>query len=220
MRILSLLIILSALVSCSSKKKVNSDAYALMPESASSHITEKAVANLIESWPDHSRGAAKAMIERYKLPQEVTSTKLTWFENGKFKRSTVHRDGALHQFPMAHFDVLEQVIDYRIPFNKVDDLWNFNGSIVLAKTIGEMSTWANNEEMNILTLNLAHEVITDKRSANEARKELTKIISLAMKGSEEMDPKMKDLQFSPSEKAMDPDFIMIKEEEHKKASVD
>lgn len=205
-----LLLLPFVLIGCSSVKKENSDAYALLPESASAHITDSSIKNLIKDWPEASQQAAQEMISKYKLPQEATPTHLTWFQTGPFKRSTVYKEEISHQFPIKHADVLEQVVDYRVPFNKVDDLWNFNGSVVISKTAGEMASWAESEEMNLLLLNLAYEVINDKRSANEARKELGKVVSSSMKG--EQNSKMQELQFTPSERSADPDLIMIKDE--------
>ncbi len=191
-------------VGCSGIKKNNIDSASV------GLITESSIKTLIKDWPLSSQEAVKEMMLKYKLPQEATATQLTWYQTGPFKRSIVHKEEVHHQFPIKHADVLEQVVDYRVPFNRVDDLWNFNGSIVLSKTAGEISSWAESEEMNLLLLNLAYEIMTDKKSTHEARKELSKVISSSMKG--EQDSKMQELKFSPSERSADPDLIMIKEE--------
>lgn len=126
-------------------------------------------ASLTKGWPDASITAAKDIIEKYGDPQEVTSDSLIWRNVAPFKRIVVHKVTYNHRFPLMHQNAVEHVVDYKAPVNKIDDLWKYNGSIVLDRTKGEMSSFADNEAMNVLALNLAHDIMIGKRGTDNAR---------------------------------------------------
>lgn len=125
--------------------------------------------SLASGWPDSSIQAAKEMLSRYGEPTETTSDSLIWRNVAPFKKILVHKEVNSSRFPLLHQNALEHVVDYRAIGTKVDDIWNYNGSIVLNRTKGEMSAYGENEAMNILSLNLAHDVITGRYSADAAR---------------------------------------------------
>jgi hypothetical protein len=125
--------------------------------------------SLTNGWPDSSIAAAKEMIEKHGDPQETTSDSLIWRNVAPFKEITVHKEVYSHRFPLLHQNALEHVVDYKAPVGKIDDVWRFNGSIVLNQTQGEMSSFGADEAMNILALNLAHSVMTGKMSSDAAR---------------------------------------------------
>jgi len=126
-------------------------------------------AKLTSGWPDSSMSAAKEIISKYGDPQEATTDSLIWRNVAPFKKIIVHKEVYSHRFPLLHQNALEHVVDYKADLNRVDDVWRYNGSIVLDRTKGEMSSFANNEAMNILGLNLAHDVLSGKISADAAR---------------------------------------------------
>lgn len=122
-------------------------------------------------WPDYSKRVAQAQIKKYGHPTESTPQMLIWRGIAPFKRITVYREQVPHNFPIPHLDVVEHVVDYRVPSSKADDLTIFDGSVTFNRTRGELSSCSDLEAMNYLALNLAHEVITGKRSVLEARTE-------------------------------------------------
>lgn len=124
---------------------------------------------LASGWPDGSIQAAKDMLSKYGEPTETTSDQLIWRNVAPFKKVIVHKDVYNDRFPLLHQNALEHVVDYRAPASKVDDIWNYSGSIVLNRNKGEMSSYGENEAMNILSLNLAHDVMTGRYSAESAR---------------------------------------------------
>jgi hypothetical protein len=111
------------------------------------------------------------MIEKYGQPDEVTAMRLVWHDNGPWKRTIVTKEETDHAFPMPHKDVLEQVIDYRVPTDKVDDLAKYDGSVIVERTKGELSARCDKEEANYLALNLANDVATGKKSPADAREQ-------------------------------------------------
>jgi hypothetical protein len=130
--------------------------------------TDKA-ASLTSGWPESSATAAKEMIGKYGNPTETTSESLIWRNFAPFKEIIVHKAVYNHRFPLLHQNSLEHVVDYKAPMDKIDDVWRYNGSIVLDRTKGEMSSFADNEAMNVLGLNLAHNVLTGRMGADAAR---------------------------------------------------
>jgi hypothetical protein len=69
----------------------------------------------------------------------------------------------------VHTDFLTQVINYRVPPDKFDDIAKFDGSILLDRTKGEAAGRCDSESANVLGLNMVHEISTGKRTWEEAR---------------------------------------------------
>jgi hypothetical protein len=128
-----------------------------------------AVEGRLAKWPDVSRKAGEATIERYGRPTGATPGMLVWKDAGPWKAIILSRDPIDHQFPMPHQDVLEQVINYRVPPDKFDELAKYDGSVIVERTKGTMSARCDKEEMNYLALNLANDIVTGKRSVEDAR---------------------------------------------------
>ncbi len=125
--------------------------------------------SMTNGWPESSVTAAKEMIQKHGDPTEITSDSLIWRNIAPFKKIIVHKEVYSHRFPLLHQNALEHVVDYRAPMTKIDDVWRYNGSIVLNQTKGEMSSYAENEAMNILGMNLANQVLSGKMSSDVAR---------------------------------------------------
>lgn len=56
-------------------------------------------------------------------------------------------------------DYLEHTISYDVPADKADEVLAFDGSITIYRVGGEMSARCSLESNNVLTLNLAHDII-------------------------------------------------------------
>ena len=162
------------------KRAVTSTAHALGKEIAGTGgergttdtiVDARTVENILSTWPDTPRKVATTTIEKYGLPNEATPSLLIWYNNGPWKRTIIYRDEVPHNFPKPHTDLLEQFIDYRVPPEKFDDVATFDGSVVPERTKGEVSARCDMEEMNFLALNLMHDVVTDARSPEDARRE-------------------------------------------------
>lgn len=154
-----------------------------MSTSTAGAQTGAAVADsVIASWPDASNKVAKAMIDKYGQPNEVSNSLLVWNDNGPWKQTIVYRDGVAHNFPIVHADVLKQTISYRVPLDKYNDLARFNGSVTADRTAGLLSSTADREDMNFLALNLSNDIIRGNKSVDEARRFYGKTATLAMTG--------------------------------------
>ncbi len=128
-----------------------------------------AVSDVISGWPAKPQEVARATISKYGPPSEVTPTMLVWHNNGPWKRTILYRDEIPHSFPMPHTDLLQQFIDYRVPAGKFDELAAYDGSVIVERTKGEMSARCDKEEMNILALNLANDIVRGTRTVQDAR---------------------------------------------------
>jgi hypothetical protein len=122
----------------------------------------------LAGWPKMSIGIASDLITRYGLPKESDSHELTWYDNGPWKRTVLHREEIEHNFPLPHEDVLEQTVNYRVPIGKIADLVKYDGSLVVDRTRGELTVHCNNEESNTLTLNIADDIVKGDRSVEQA----------------------------------------------------
>jgi hypothetical protein len=125
--------------------------------------------SVIEDWPMTTKQAAMTTIAKYGQPQGVTEQMLTWYNNGPWKRTIVNRDTVLHKFPAPHPDLLEMVINYKVPSDKFDELAMYDGSVIVERTKGEMSARCDKEQLNFLAINLAHDVIMGNRTIEDAR---------------------------------------------------
>lgn len=120
-------------------------------------------------WPQAARTAATFMTETYGPPAAVTADFIAWGRTGPWKRTLIFRHEYPHEFPIHHTDVMQQWIDYKASPEVYDDIAAYDGSVVLERTVGEMSARCDKEPANFLALNLAHEVATKKRTVEDAR---------------------------------------------------
>ena len=127
------------------------------------------VTDIVKDWPDASKAAAEDITRKYGPPQEATATMLVWRENGPWVRTIVHKQGVEHDFPAPHQDVLEQVVAYKVPLNFFNALATFDGSVIADRTRGELTAHCDREATNMLTLNLAHDIVRGYKTAEQAR---------------------------------------------------
>lgn len=137
---------------------------------------------IIADWPETSKKVAKTIKDKYGEPDGKMADMLIWHNNGPWKRTIVWRDTVAHHFPMPHPDLLEQVIDYKVPLDKYDDLAMYDGSVIIERTKGEISARCDKEGANMLALNLAHEVATGAKTVKEARSFYAQTIKNFMAG--------------------------------------
>lgn len=129
----------------------------------------RALRTILEAWPEASRRVALDFFGRFGAPDEHTSSHLVWYKVGPWKRTIVWREGADHEFPQPHRDVLEQVVDFEPPTDMYDEIARFNGSLTLLRTRGELASRCENEAMNFLLCNLANDIVHEVRTLEEAR---------------------------------------------------
>jgi hypothetical protein len=158
----------------------------------------------IQGWPEESQEAAQLVIDQYGEPDEATETLLTWHQVGAWKRIEASRTYYEHNFPAPHIDCVQSFIDYRVPPERVSDLATYDGSVVVDRTAGELSARCHDEQANYLALNLADDILRDRRTPREARAYYAREFLEARRGGPT--PYMEKLHFDPVPgNAPDPD---------------
>jgi hypothetical protein len=160
---------------------------------------------ILADWPKEPRESAGRLIKEYGQPDEFSESRLMWFNTRDgWKRSILSNNPTPHSFPDKHNDVLEQFIDYKVPLEMYSTLAEFDGSIVVDRTRGEMSARCGGTSMNFVAINLANDIIKGKYSVDEARAEYTKLYQAYQNG--EHPPYTKSFQFEvPKGGTADPD---------------
>lgn len=152
------------------------------------------------------------MIEQYGEPDEATDTQLLWHGRGKWKRIVASKAFHRHEFPAPHIDSVECVIDYRVPVGKFTALAQFDGSVIVERTAGEVSARCHDEQANFLALNLMHDIVTGAKNVQEARGYYAR--EFADYRRKKPTPYMEGLHFSSGdEQAADPDRRVLSDED-------
>lgn len=128
-------------------------------------------------------------MEKYGPPDLALNDRLSWFDSGPWRMTTVHRD------PRAHLDVLEQTIGYSVPEDKREDLARLDVNLRLSRDNRELSASSEAEETNFLALNLADEVVHGRRTPADAREFYLATVKLSRAGKSS--PYMEGLMFQP-----------------------
>ena len=139
-------------------------------EGARHQVDLQEAERIIESWPEAQKNVALQMLAKYGPPNEATPTKLFWYGNSPWKRTVISQDVVAHNWPAPHSDFLTQYIDYKVPPEKISAVDQFDGSILVDRTRGEIAARCDSEAANVLGMNMVHEIVTGKRTAQEARK--------------------------------------------------
>ncbi len=160
--------------------------------------------SMISSWPAKQQETAALMMSKYGQPTVMGDRLLVWYGTGPFLHTILARDGIPHNFPMPHVDYLTQTVKHRAPADKLDDLHEYDGSVWFHRTRGELSAQCDVEEMNYLALNLAHDVMTGKRSATDARGFYART-AMAFKQGDKSSPYVRGIMFPQEANAADAD---------------
>lgn len=151
----------------------------------------------VAMWPERPRLGARQMMLKYGPPQEITSEQIVWRNAGPYKRIMVTKTEIPHDFPLPHMDFMEHTIEYMVPVDKTDELIAFDGSSTINRTAGELSARCDLEGHNVLTLNLDHDIVTGKKTVEQARKAFGENVVADFMGKKP--PYVEALQFKPAE---------------------
>lgn len=177
----------------------------LFAASTTSYAQDAGWEAVVESWPETSKSTATTIAEKYGAPDLVSAGVLMWHSPGPYEWIKVHGTEVEHNFPIPHKDVLDVAIAYRVPVSMYTALAEFDGSATAMRTRGLLVASCFMEELDILILNLAHDVVTGAKTPEEARMAFGMIATGLMNG--EMNPYTEALQFDlePLSMTADPD---------------
>ena len=173
-------------------------------------MSSKHFSSTTAQWPDDAREAAQLVIDQYGEPDEATPSCLVWHKPGPWKRIVASREVHEHHFPAPHLDSVESVINYRIPDDKAQDIYLFDGSVVVNRTEGEVSARCHDEQANFLALNLVHDIATGAKNVQQARDYYA--LEFLNARRKKPTPYMEKLRFTPAAaSAADPDTRVLSE---------
>jgi len=159
---------------------------------------------VIAGYPAKQRETVTMMTDKYGQPDVVSEQMIAWFNKGPFVKTIIMRQEVAHNFPMPHVDYLTQTVRHRVPTDKFDDLAEYDGSVIVHRTRGEVTAQCDVEAMNFLALNLAHDVSMGRRTVEDARAFYAKT-AMAFKQGDKSSPYVQGLTFQQESNAADPD---------------
>lgn len=181
-------------------------------------MTNQTSAEIMAGWPEAARESAGLVVKAYGEPHEMTDTALTWNHVGDWKRIVAQRAFWQHDFPAPHTDSVESFLDYRVPPASFTPLAEFDGSVMVERTSGEVSARCHDEEANRLALNLMHDLVTGSKTVAQARDYYSKEFLAARESGPT--PYMDALTFEPGTGAGDPDVRTLSEARLEQAKAD
>ena len=136
----------------------------------------------LKSWPEASQMAVKEITDKYGKADVMGDDVFMWMNKGPWKNICISKKESKHSFPVEHTDMMMQSIFHKVPTNKYNDLAKFDGSITVDRTQGLISARCDMEANNMLALNLAHDIITGKKTVAQARKAYGDMVKEKMNG--------------------------------------
>lgn len=158
----------------------------------------------LKRWPEASQKAVKEITDKYGKADVMADEVFMWMDKGPWKFILINKKESKHSFPVEHTDMMMQSISHRVPTDKYDDLAKFDGSVTVDRTQGLLSARCDVEANNFLALNLAHDIITGKKTVAVARKAFADIVKLKMNGGNPV--YMHHLTFESDENSADADI--------------
>ncbi len=168
------------------------------PPPSGSGTAVSAAESAIRTWPAGARATARAMIDKYGEPDRLTEGALRWTGNGPWAKTIVHRRAWSPFLGNRTHDYLEQTVDYQIPRGRADELRRFDERLEINERGGQLSAWSPSEPMNVLILNMAHEIASGRRDARSARSFVAKAVEFSKAGKSSV--YMERLLFPPGPK--------------------
>lgn len=149
---------------------------------AARRLDESEVDALTAEWPTPPKLAVQQLAKQYGPANEGTPARLIWYNSGRWKRVEVTRDQIDHNFPAPHTDYVTCWIDYQVPVELADEITRFDGSCLIDRTAGEVGARCDSEAADMITINFMHEIVTGKRTVEEARQAYAEQMSAYMLG--------------------------------------
>lgn len=153
-------------------------------------------------WHHESREMALVLAEAHGIPDEITATRVAWFDVGPWLSTVVHACPAPHHWPLPHYDVIEHTLAYRTP-ERLDEIVAFHGGLSFQRTRGQMSICCASEAVNRCAVNLADDMANGRVPLHAAR--VAFAMRFANAATAITDPYLAALQFGRQVRTADPD---------------
>jgi hypothetical protein len=109
------------------------------------------VDGILNTWQEKLREGAFKLINKYGYPDEASTSKLIWYNNGDWKRTIVHRDALIYLLPNNQSNFLEQTFEY---MRSLGELKLSKENIYVNRTKKEITIFGESEEVNLRSLNI------------------------------------------------------------------
>jgi hypothetical protein len=165
---------------------------AAIPSSAEERLSQaRATA---ANWYTYSELVALKLMDEYGPPDQVQSDRLVWHNAGPWAKIAVWDEEDFDYSGVLGPDNLEETLSFSVPPERLKDLEAFSDKLAISADGQELSVRGNSEELNYLTLNLAHEIAQGTKDPAEARLLYGRICQLSQAGKSS--PYMQGLRFS------------------------
>lgn len=136
---------------------------------------------VIVHWSNFSSLTARRVMEDHGPPDRIASGSVEWDARGPWTRIVVRDEPPYYDSRLGP-DNLEHTVAYPVPEERLERLAAFSGKVRVSKDRGSLTSLAVSEELNVLALNLAHEVIIGAKNPAEARDYYERVLLLSTSG--------------------------------------
>lgn len=147
-----------------------------------------------ENWSDYSRLQAARLMEEYGPPDKVGHAELVWNDKGVWKRIRVW-DVTPYYDSNTGSPNLEQTVSYPVLPETRAQLAALGRKVQVSSDGTELSARGTSETANLLSLNLAEEILAGRRSPADAARFYESMINLSISGKSS--PYLERLLFTP-----------------------
>jgi hypothetical protein len=147
-----------------------------------------------DRWSNDSRLQAARLMDEHGPPDKIGHAELVWNDKGAWKRIRVW-DATPYYDSSAGAPNLEQTVSYPVLPERRAQLAALGGKLRVSRDGQELSARGASEAANLLTLNLADEIVAGRRSPKEASRFYDRTIELSVSGKSS--PYLERLLFTP-----------------------
>ncbi|MFI5361027.1 MAG: hypothetical protein ACHQ49_03565 [Elusimicrobiota bacterium] len=140
----------------------------------------------LAQWGDYSASAGHLLMAEYGVPDEVHYERLVWNNNAPWRR-TVVRDVRPSYVEGDELGVIEQTIDAALTPAQAQAVAAYDGRVRYDPRAAELTSRSDREAVNILRLNVAGDVATERMTGEQARAYGAKVLDLEASGRTEPD---------------------------------
>jgi len=139
-----------------------------------------AVQAALNVWSPVPASAARGLIDKYGPPDEVHASFLVWNHAGPWAQTVVFDSDVA---PGGRdLGLIEQTVDYALRPEQIGALAAFDRRLSYNARVGQLSALSETEELNFLRLNLADDVISGRKTPQQARAVFERTVSLSVSG--------------------------------------
>jgi hypothetical protein len=162
----------------SARTSWESDQALAIQQIAKTSLEQRRARGVVAGWPRESAAAAARVIDKYGTPDQIETAEVSWFDRAPFARIDVYRDAPDPSRPYA----LRQLVAYVVHADKWSELKVFDRGVAYDPGLQALVACSDREDINLLALNLADEIVRGEKTSLEARALFDRTLALAYAG--------------------------------------